>query len=203
MEARRTVPNKGELTTKLKPIFREHVVRYFYKQEPLYEIDPIPAEFDQIILSLYSILPLEDVKANFIESFGKPALSYDQKFWIFKTDVGKFEVSSSRENTNCYHIIKLRNLELLPLLAPVFARFPLKKCGKPPIAIASTELKFDLPLPFDFFSYAKAVRILGHLNLFLIPRKNRYAGLSIISGNKFEKKVMIRLVERLLTITAD
>ena len=178
-------PNKGSLTLKNKSIAYSIVKYLSLGKISFLAPAPIPAAYDQIEISLYSRLPCAEVKQNFISVFGKPKVTQDRKFWIFSSPTGRFEVSRSRKKTRFYHIIKLRNLDLLPLLAPVMDKFALPPDGSPVAKLSSAEIAFDIPLPADV-SYPNAEKILRHLVLFIEPCRNRYARQSIVSGPEFQ-----------------
>ena len=176
-------PNKSYPTPNIKSINRA-IIRHFSPYEiGLSDIDTIPARYDQIQISLYSRLPIEEVKQNFVSIFGEPKKSYDGKFWLFSTPTGKFEVS--RYRTTFFHIIKLRNMKLLSLLAQVVENFASLPKKEPVAKLASAEIAFDVPLPANL-PYVQAEKILKHLSLFIVPVKNRYASMSIVSGSEFQ-----------------
>ena len=159
---------KAHLTDKLKVIFSSIVGQI--------TSGSIQASFDQLIFSLRSKLPVQDVKQSFATVLGEPGESYDRKFWLFKTSIGQFELSRTRENTKFCHIIKLRNLQILPLLEPIIANFPPHGNSPSAAKISSAEVAYDIPLPN--LSYEQAERVLRELMLFLVPYRNRHAELS-------------------------
>ena len=69
------------------------------------------------------------------------------------------------------------------MLVPIFAGFANKPDGSPPVGLASAEVKFDIPLPANF-SYDEAERLLDYLALFLVPYRNRHAGVSCFMGRE-------------------
>ena len=98
-------PRKAHLTDKLKVIFSSIV-----KELTTSSIQP---HYDQLVFSLHSTLPVQEVKQSFAVVFGEPGESFDHKFWLFQTSIGQLEISRKRENTKFHHIIKLRNLQIL------------------------------------------------------------------------------------------
>jgi len=117
-------------------------------------------------------------------AFGEPELSYDGKFWKFQTSFGQFELSTNRKETKFYHILKFRNLALLPLLQPVLEAFPPHN-NTPAAKISAVELCFDVTLPG--LSYELAERVMRKTTLCLQPFRNKYASLYVEPGDDFKK----------------
>jgi len=118
-------------------------------------------------------------------AFGDPAKSFDGKFWLFQTSLGQFELSAHRKETKFFHIIKFRNLALLPILQPVLEAFPPHN-NTPAAKISAVEIAFDVPLPG--LSYELAERILQKITRYIQPFRNKYADLSTDPGDKKFKK---------------
>ena len=178
--------NKVRLTSKSQKNFQT-IIRYFSPvRNSLFTPEPIPATYDQIQISLYTLLPLEEVKQNFVKIFGAPGKTHGGRFWLFHTSAGDFEVTCNREETKFYHVIKLRDLELLPMLIPVLENFDPPPDNSPVAKLSSAEVKFDIPFPAEA-SYQNAEAILRKLAHFLVPYRNKYAELSIVSSREFDE----------------
>jgi len=93
-------------------------------------------------------------------------------------------LTTNRKKTKFFHVISLRNLELLQLLEPVIANFPPYN-NTPAAKISSAEIAFDVPLPG--LPYEMAERLLQKLTQNLQPFRNKYADLTVKSGDKFKK----------------
>jgi hypothetical protein len=75
-------------------------------------------------------------------------------------------------------------LGLLPVLAPVLVNFTPRAGENSAAKLSSAEVKFDIPLPAEL-SYEQAETLLQKLALFIVPYRNRYAGITTVSSEKF------------------